>query len=212
MTMPIIIKFALFIIVAIVILSISLDSYLCSDTFTNAGQFIVFAFTLIVLIIYAYDTHRIANATEQKWEEELKPKLSYEMFMNTMDEDDVIFRLTNSTDYFIEVIVNCNLKVYGEDVSYPGAYDGSEKWRVFPHQISQGHFSIESVLSKKGKSRQEMAAESTTENETVQMTMDLEIQFENETGRKREYPPRRHYFVFSKGVWVPELTTKNILA
>jgi hypothetical protein len=196
-------------IVLIALVSILLDFHFCSNRFTAGGQFIVLSMTLIVLIVYAWDTHRIANTTEKKWEEDLKPKLLYEMVMNPKDPSDCRFRLINTTDYLIEAKVNCNMKVYGEPVSFSGAYDGSETWLIFPHQISEGHFSIDTVLSKKGKTRSEMILSATPENQSEQLTMDLEISFKSETGREREYPLRRHYFLVKQGVWVPELIAKN---
>ncbi len=194
----------------IVILSIILDAYFCVNKFTAIGQYIILTLTLIALIIYAWDNHRIANATEQKWEEELKPKLLYDMGMNPSDPSDVRFRLINPTDFLIEAKINCNLKIYGELISFPSAYDGSETWGIFPHQISEGHFSLDTVLAKKGKTRSEMTQNANDKNQTEQLTMDLEISFENENGRKRKYPARRHYFLFKQGKWVPELTKNTV--
>ena len=197
-------------IIVISIASLVLDYYYCSNKFTAAGQLIILALTLLVLIIYAWDTRRIANATEQKWEEELKPKLLYEIIMDQNAEGHVLFRLVNTTDYLIEAKVNCNFKVYGQPVALSDAYDGTEVWVIFPHQISQGHFYIDAILTKKGKTYAQMIQEKTAINEREQFTMDLEISFESETGRKRSYPPRRHSFYFDKGGWIPEITRKDI--
>jgi hypothetical protein len=199
-------------IIIICIAGLALDYLYCSSRFSAASQLIILASTLLVLIIYAWNTRRIADATEQKWEEELRPKLSYEMIMGQNDKNKVVFRLLNPTDYLIEAKINCNFKIYGQPVTFTGAYDGSELWVVFPHQISQGHFEINTILSKKGKTLQQMIQERTNVNEHEQMTMDLEISFESETGRKRKYPPRRHYFSFDKSLWVPEITRKDIMA
>ena len=191
--------------------SVLLNFYCSYYPYLQAGQMIILAITLVVIIIYAWDTRRIANATELKWEEELKPKLMYEMTVDQSEQQSklVYFRLINPTDYIIDATVNCNFKIYGEPISYPGAYDGSETWTVFPHQISQGYFSIDALLSQKGKSREQMIQEQNTSNASEQLTMHLAISFESETGRTRSYPARKHYFAFDKWTWVPELTKRK---
>jgi len=195
-------------ILLITCVSLVLDYNCASTKFTASAQFLVLVLTLLVLIIYAWDTRRIANATEQKWEEEIKPKLMYEMVMDTNTVGHVLFRLINSTDYFIEAKVNCNFKIYGQPVKLSNDYDGTDVWVVYPHQISQGHFLIESILTKIGKNYNQMIREKTDDNTNEQLTSDLEIQFTSENGRKRIYPERRHYYRFDIGNWIPEITKK----
>ena len=102
----------------------------------GAGTLLILAITLVVLIVYAWDTHRIANATEQKWEEERRPKLLYEMVLarQGVREGKTLFRLINPSDYFVEARVNLNFKINGEPVRYHPAYDGTEIWLVYPRQ------------------------------------------------------------------------------
>lgn len=206
--MPAKFRLLILLILAITVLSVFLN-YLCSSyPFLDIGQLIILAITLVFIIAYVWDTHRIANATEEKWEQELKPKLQYGIILDPNDpqRNRVLFRLINTTDYMIEAKVNCNFKIYGEPVAFPGAYGGTETWDIFPHQMSQGHFSINAVLDKKGKNRDQMIEERSGTNANQQLTMDLEITFKNEVGRSGAYPSRRHNFDFERLVWIPELT------
>jgi len=203
-------KFLLFVclISAVTISSVFLGHSNNPYGYLEAGGLVILAITLVVIARYAWDTHRIANATEQKWEEELKPRLYYEMYVDPSEKqsDRVAFRLINPTDYIIDASVNCNFKIYGETMRYAGAYDGTETWVVYPHQISQGLFKVDELLAKKGKSREQMIKEKNQSNSMEQLTMDLEITFKSETGRTGKYPSRHHYFDFERWIWVPFLT------
>ena len=175
----------------------------------EVGALLTLAITLVVLIVYAWDTRRIANATEQKWEEERKPKVQYEMIMAPKERENVIFRLSNLSDYFVQARVNLNCKVYGDPVAYHPAYDGTEVWSLYPRQAFQGWYSIQTLLDQKGKTIDQMQKEGQGSNTTQQLTCDLEIDFTSETGYSRKYPPRRHYFDFERLRWIPELTIRE---
>ena len=177
----------------------------------HAGALVILAITLVVLIVYAWDTRRIANATEQKWEEERKPKIMYEMVLaqqNVRDEK-VMFRLINPSNYFVKARVNLNFEVYGDPVGYHPVYDGKEIWLVYPGQMCQGWYSIGTLLGMKGKTSEQMLQERTESNKTQQLTCDLQIDFTSETGYSREYPSRHHYFDFDRWAWIPDLTVRE---
>ena len=177
---------------------------------TAEGTLIVLAITLATIIKYASDTNRIANATEQKWEQEMKPKLLYEIVVDSEKRaDKFAFRLMNPTDYMIDAKVNCNFRIYGEPVKYDPAYDGTHTWGLFPHQMSQGTIPLSGVLGKKGKNPQQMTEERNASNASKQLTMDLELDFENEVGRNARIPSRRHHFDFKRWIWIPKLTRLN---
>lgn len=190
-------------ILVIAVIALALDR-------TGEGTLIVLAITLAAIIKYALDTNRIANATEQKWEQEMKPKLLYEIVVDSQEKaDKFAFRLMNPTDYMIDANVNCNFRIYGEPVKYDPAYDGTSTWGLFPHQISQGTITLSGVLAKKGKNPQQMTEERNASNASEQLTMDLEIDFKNEVGRNGRIPSRRHHFDFERWIWIPQLTRLN---
>lgn len=177
----------------------------------EVGALLILAITLVVLIVYAWDTRRIANATEQKWEEERRPKLHYEMVLARQDVGDekVMFRLINPSDYFVKARVNLNFMIYGDPVAYHPAYDGTETWLVYPRQMSQGWYSIGTLLGMKGKTSEQMLQERTASNKTQQLTCDLQIDFTSETAYSRQYPRRHHYFDFERWAWIPDLTIRE---
>jgi hypothetical protein len=84
-------------------------------------------------------------------------------------------------------------------------YDGQERWLLFPQQVSQGWFEIERLLQQQGKNVAAMRAECTEANRETQLTMMLELEFQDELGALRTLPPRRHYFDFERWAWIPQL-------
>ena len=171
------------------------------------GTFVVLGCTLIALVVYAYDTNRMARIQEDRWEKELIPILHYDMLSRDPQGHSWWFALINPSKYFIEARVNLNLKVYGDAVVYSSDRDGTNRWIVYPAQTSRGWFSIDHILSKKGLTFSQMVQQRTDGNVDTQLTMDLEYNYEcKETGKSRKNPPRHHYFDFQEKVWVPHLT------
>jgi hypothetical protein len=80
---------------------------------------------------------------------------------------------------------------------------------LFPQQISQGWFSIEDLVAQHGKNIAQMQSESSIQNETTQLTLDLTIEFRDEHKNIRKLPTRRHYFSFKELTWIPVLTRKD---
>jgi hypothetical protein len=116
------------------------------------------------------------------------------------------FQLQNPSPLIVRASVACNFRVYGEPVKFGPAYDGEDTWLVFPQQIIQGWFEIDSLLQKKGKSVADMIAECTPANHTDQLTMELELKFWDELDASRKLPARRHYFDFDRWAWIPHIT------
>lgn len=172
------------------------------------GSFLILVLTLIVLVLYAYDTNSMARVTRERWAREgvLGTIYSMELVGKKGDAGKTLFRLHNSSTLVVRAAVACNFKVYGDAVDYGPAYDGKEVWLVFPQQVIQGWFEIEALLQKKGKNVATMMVESTPGNRKDQFTMLLEVEFWDEMGSRRKLPARRHYFDFDRWVWIPHIT------
>ncbi len=177
-----------------------------SSTITN----LILGATLIIMLSYARNTQRMAKIAEKRWERESMIRATYNMTM-AADKNTVLLALTNPSTLLVSSLVNCNFKIYEEPVDYNDAYTGKELWEIFPGQISQGHFEISTLLSKKGKTIEQMKMERTQANRKEQLTMELEIKFRDETGEEKELPTRRHFFDFEREDWVPEITKKNTI-
>ena len=203
------------IVIAVIILVITaivvcIALFVKDSTIVGIGTFVVLSLTLIVLIRYAYDTNSIAKATQERWMREsvISTTYSTELLGGKGDRGRTLFRIINPSTLIVRAKVNCNFKIYGEPVSAGPAYDGSETWLLFPQQMSQGWFEIESILQKKGKSVAQMTTEHVPENTKDQLTMMLSLKFCDELGVSRELPQRLHYFDFDLWVWIPELTER----
>lgn len=204
-------KVAPIVIVCVIVVSIIITVGLAlsnqSKNYTEIATFVTLGFTLIALVFYAYDTHRMAKIQEDRWKKELIPILHYNMRRRDLQGHSWWFELINPSKYIIEARINLNLKVHGDAVIYSSAYDGTNRWIVYPGQTSSGWFSIDQILNKKGLTFSRMEEERKDTNVTEQLTMDLEYTYEcKETGQSRKNPPRHHYFDFQEKVWVPYLT------
>ena len=177
------------------------------------GNFVLGALTLVVLVWYAYDTNSIARVTLERWQREgvLSPTYEMQIVGEKGTRGKTMFRLHNLSALVVTAKVACNFRVYGEAVAYHPAYDGTDMWRLFPHQISQGWFEIEPLLQKKGKTVGAMIAEHTPVNSQQQLTMSLELEFWDELGAHRKLPGRQHYFDFGRWAWIPHLTEPSVL-
>lgn len=172
------------------------------------GSLIVLTLTLIVLVWYAYDTNTIAAVTRERWVREGILATTYNLALpgaSVGDSGRTIFQLTNGSPLVVRARVNFNFKVYGQPISAGPLYDGSEKWVLFPHQMSQGWFEVATLLNQVGKDVRSVQLEASDVNYRQQLTMVLELQFWDEFGVSRALPPRPHYFDFKRWAWIPSL-------
>jgi len=109
-----------------------------------------------------------------------------------------LFQLHNPSSLIVRARVACNCRIYGESIKIGPAYDGEDVWLLFPQQVSQGWFEVDSLLQAKGKTVTSMIAERTPGNSKTQLTMVLELEFWDELGGRRKLPPRSHYFDFDR--------------
>ena len=117
-----------------------------------------------------------------------------------------LFRIHNPSILTVRATVACNFRVYGDPIEADPINDGKDTWLLFPQQVSQGWFEIDTLLQKKGKGVTAMIAECTPANREDQFTMDLELEFWDELGARRKLPARPHYFDFERWAWIPRLT------
>lgn len=175
------------------------------------GNFLVLTLTLIVLVWYAYDTNAIAKVTQERWLREgvLSTTYSLQLLGEKGQSGRTLVQLHNPSTLIVRARINFNFRVYGEAVSAGALYDGKDVWLLFPQQMSQGWFEIESLLQKKGKSVSAMITESTIANREEQLTMMLELEFWDELKARRKLPARRHYFDFERWAWIPQLAERT---
>jgi hypothetical protein len=181
---------------------------LTSANVLNVGNFVVVSLTLIVLVWYAYDTNSIARVTRERWIREgvLRTTHAMQLTGEKGEPGRTLFQLHNLSTLIVRAKVTCNFRLYGDPIPADPAYDGKEAWVLFPQQMSQGWFEIDSLLQKKGKNIAAMIAECTPANRINQFTMNLELEFWDELGARRRLPARLHYFDFERWAWIPRLT------
>lgn len=173
----------------------------------SIGGLWVLTLTLVVLVCYAYDTNSIARVTRDRWQREGVLGATYGMVLTGENggEGRTMFQIRNPSNLIVHARVNCNFRLYGQPVKAGSLYDGEERWVVFPQQDSQGWFTVESLLRQGAKDVEDLCRERTAANRKVQLTMLLELEFQDELGGHRNLPARHHYFDFVRWVWIPHL-------
>ncbi|MEZ5417759.1 MAG: hypothetical protein R2708_10495 [Vicinamibacterales bacterium] len=196
------------ILVAALVAGVTWRAWGAADTTAlGLGNFMVLGLTLVVLVWYAYDTNSIARVTRDRWIREgvLTTAYSMELVGEKGQAGRTLVRIHNPSSLVVRARVNFNLCVYGQPVESGSLYDGEQLWLVFPQQVSQGWFEIESVLQRRGKTVLAMIAECTPANREHQLTARLELEFQDELGGIRTLPARPHYFDFDRWAWIPRL-------
>ena len=208
MKIPLGFSLVLFVLMIVVV---SKTAYSGKHDLLGIATFVVFTLTLMALIVYAWETNSIAQVTREQWKRQSVLGTTYEMNITDKkgERGHTTFRIHNQSKLIVRAKVRCNFRLYGDRVDYHEAYQGGETWYVFPQQISQGWFDIESLLQKKGKTMAQVMAERTEQNKKEQLTMDLELEFRDELEESRVLPSRHHYFDFDRWAWIPQLTKKD---
>ncbi len=196
-------------IICLIVISVVITIILSSEWNTQNAMLVVITLTLITLIIYTSATHSIALIDKSRWELENKCKAFYYMKTVKENKDSILFGIKNESILVMCAKVNCNFNIYGEEVEYSDDYNGRNTWYIFPHQISQGHFEISKLLSKKSKTVPNMIEERDDTNREKQLTMELEIKFRDEYKRERKLPSRIHFFDFKRMCWIPIIAWKD---
>lgn len=196
-------------IIGLILLSVAITIILSGKWNTQNATLVVIALTLITLIFYTAATHSIASLDKSRWELENKCKAFYYMKTNEDNEDSILFGIINESILVMRAKVNCNFKIYGEEVEYSDDYNGRNTWYIFPHHSSQGHFEISKLLSKKEKTVPNMIEKRDETNREDQLSMELDIKFRDEYGNDRALPKRRHFFDFKRMRWIPIIAWKD---
>jgi hypothetical protein len=175
------------------------------------GTFIILTLTFIFLAIYTSDTHRLAQLTQERWERESILLATYAMAVtdNKGDKGRTGFLIRNPSNLILRAKVSCNFKVYNTPVDCDDAYNGKNIWNILPANTNQGWFEIESLLRKVGKTVQQMINEYSEENRDNQLTVDLKMEFRDESGNKRILPSMKYYFAFNDWKWIPIFAVKE---
>jgi hypothetical protein len=180
----------------------------CTVKILDIGTFVVIALTLVVLMIYAYDTNRMASITQSVWQRESVLNTTYTMegINDVGGAGRILFQIHNPSTLIIRAKVWCEFKVYGSRVISTDDLNGNNTWICFPNQMSQGWYEIASLIAQQGKTVQQMIAEYNDNNRSRQLTLECTVEFRDELGNRRRLPTRRSYFAFNDWRWIPVFT------
>jgi hypothetical protein len=160
------------------------------------GSLIVLATTLIVLMIYAYDTRRIANLQERFY---LTPNVVNHVTATDEGNDsfDIGFDLINHSSFYVETTVNITLKCYDDEIHLPNeVYHGAHPWSLPPHGYLHGHFKLNNdVLSQANHTISELRQR---EEDPLMLTLRSNIECTSDHGIPLRIPEVKYHFVFDR--------------
>lgn len=147
----------------------------------------------IALLVYVWDTHRIAEVTEAQLLESQRPKVGIELVVRPSDLDFIINTdVTNMSNAFCQVWTKFDMQVYGKPVSHGSRYDGTEPWLLVPNSKTQGWFSISEILQKAGKNLSDVLADAQTPAQE-KFSITVQLRAKGTPGGEIEYPPLSWY-------------------
>lgn len=173
------------------------------DFFRNDyAQTLVLALTLIVLIFYAFFTFKLWEVQDRQTVPTVSCWLEYRA-----PARDTRFKIVNTSKGNVVAYVNLNAKVYGQVVDFSDYYNGKTPWYLTPGELVDGHFLIDTLLSKVGQTFQQMKANRNPSNQDIQLTLAINVNFSLLKGNKPieplyENPTKKYHFNFDAEVWV----------
>ncbi|HMM74864.1 MAG TPA: hypothetical protein PJ986_04080 [Gammaproteobacteria bacterium] len=177
-----------------------------SDKYVDLASAWILAATLVVLLWYAFDTNRMANATSERQKREGLLPVSWSLrLISDHPRGRTMVTMSNGTMQVVKARLNLNVKVAGQPVSVGALYDGTQRWLLFPGFEQRGWFEIEGALDKASTSLATMRATVTESTRTCALTLFVEFECWDEFGQHRRLPAWPHYFDFERNQWIPSL-------
>lgn len=153
--------------------------------------------SLLILIAYTIYTKKIAKATQEALELEMRPTISCALKsgknyypeqliqQNPELKYDTRCIVANHSKYNAAVFVNLNFKVDGQVKKISDEYDGEKGWPITSFLTINGHFNFKEKI-----------------NNSENITIDLEVIYESDSGKTYKNPIQHWYFDREKEVWV----------
>lgn len=153
--------------------------------------------SLIILIIYTFNTRQIAIATQKALELEMRPTISCvlksgknyydkkKIKKNPKLKYDTRCILTNYSKYNTAVFINLNFKTGGKAQKVSDEYNGKNGWPLTSFQVIDGHFNFFKETKKEKK-----------------VTIALDVNYIDDNGKNYKNPTQHWSFDGDQEVWV----------
>lgn len=165
---------------------------------------VIFAgLTFVILFVYTLFTWRIANATKETLNQNMRPIVSCELIsgknyyaqQQIQSNPSLIYDtrciVTNHSKYNVSAFVNLNLKINGKlEGTSDEAYAGKKAWPVTSFQSINGHVNLTNELN--------------LEN-VRSITIDLDVRYESDIGKVYINPTQYWHFDMQKQEWVYDI-------
>lgn len=154
--------------------------------------------TLAVVVLYCYYTYVIAK-------EASTPSAAFSLMKLPDNPCHFAFLIQNHSKLSLQCWCRLNATVYGQTVSLDGFYGGQTSFDVQPFGAANGHFNLADMLSKVGRTADEMKAKVTAQDVKRQLYMDIEFWYQPYgSGQIVRNVKQPHYFDFAHDVLVAD--------
>lgn len=197
---PILYGITIFNLLALGLLLITRDE---DAQFLERATLSILILTLIVLIWYTIETRRMADIQHKTFIDSKCPLLSVNLSMGDTQKFTTAFYLVNHKAIFTIAKVFGSLKLNGEEIPISDHYNGKTPWLVQPYsQIMAPIFLPKTIMKEKFKEDITTYVAFLAENIQKKLTFSVRVEYESETGEKRENRSVNHHLEFDKRTWV----------
>lgn len=156
----------------------------------NNGILVMLAATLITLIIYATDTHRMAEYQQKMY---FSPRITSYLIADTVDTNTVLakIRYQNLTDFYVQVYTTFTITCFKDTVEIEGDYYTGKKLRMIPPLgIRTGGIRIFNTdLEKVKRTIQELRKR----NEKEALILNVQLKLSNDYGGNTDVETKYTY-------------------
>lgn len=162
------------------------------------GNLIVLSITLIVIMIYTYDTNRIANIQQKIY---FTPQVVHEVSATEKRNNvfDIGFDLFNLSHFYVKAYAIIELKCFNKELIINNSvYYGKRPWNIPPNSRIHGHFKLDNNLLKQA----DMTASNLRKqkNNPKALTLKVNIECTSTHDISMKTPQIKYHFVYDRKI------------
>ncbi|MFH1525029.1 MAG: hypothetical protein ABIG69_00010 [Bacteroidota bacterium] len=186
-------------VVLFITLTFSILSYCNTNPdYTNIGNLIIIGITLTVLMLYAYDTNRLANIQQDI---NYTPNVVHQLTATEMNDGnfDIGFDLINISSFYVVAFLNIQMKCYNDElIVQHDAYYGKKPWNLPPNSSVHGHFSLNDQLLE--NAHRTLFDLRKTKEDSELLTMAILLKCTSHHNIELKCPEIKYHFVFDRNI------------
>lgn len=174
----------------------------CS-TYSNpiaTGTFVILGVTLIVIMIYAYDTNRLANLQQNIY---LTPNVIHQIDLIEVNEKNINvgLDLINFSNFYVSALTFVQLKCFEQELFIPNEiYYGKSAWNLPPNLKVHGHFTVNDDFLKPANINVDELRKAADDPKAL--SLNIKINCKSIHGIELSIPETKYFYSFKRKTWV----------